>query len=122
MANHHGGVVLLDGKLYGYSDSKGWICQDLKTGEVAWSSRALGKGCLTCADGRLYCYDERDGTVVLAEVSPRTWAEKGRFVIPEKGKEKTKQAMIWAHPVVSNGRLYLRDQELIFCYDVRAAN
>jgi outer membrane protein assembly factor BamB len=122
MTNHHGGVVLLDGKLYGYSDGKNWICQDFKTGEVVWSSRALGKGSVTCAGACLYCYDERDGTVVLAEVNPKAWVEKGRFSLPETSKLRAKSGKFWTHPVVANGRLYLRDQDLIFCYDVKAAN
>jgi outer membrane protein assembly factor BamB len=123
MTNHHGGVVLLDGYLYGHSDAERgkWVCQDLKTGEVKWSSKALGKGCVTYADGRLYCYEEDKGIVVLAEASPRGWSEKGRFTITPSTLEHGR-GKIWAHPVVANGRLYLRDQDLIFCYDVKAAN
>jgi outer membrane protein assembly factor BamB len=120
MVNHHGGVVLLNEHLYGYSDGKGWICQDFKTGKIVWSEkRKLGKGSITCADGLLYCYGEQDGTVVLAEASPDGWKEHGRFKIPRETTVRSPRGKIWTHPVVANGRLYLRDQDLLFCYDVK---
>jgi outer membrane protein assembly factor BamB len=121
MTNHHGGVVLVGDHLYGYSDGKGWVCQKLADGKVVWSEKeALGKGSLTCAGGRLYCYSE-EGTVVLAEASPAGWKEHGRFELPQKTKlERQYDPNIWTHPVVANGRLYLRDQDLILCFDVRA--
>lgn len=121
LANHHGGVVLVDGKLYGHSDTKsGWICQDFKSGEVVWQSRKLGKGSLTCVGGKLICYSERDGTVVLADVSPKGWTESGRFPLPQQTTKPRKSGQIWTHPVVCNGKLYLRDQDLLFCFDVKA--
>ena len=126
MENHHGGVLLVGDYLYGYSDSKGWICQELKTGKVVWPAKdrvnKLGKGSVTCADGHLYCYDEGKGTVVLVEATPtEEFKEVGRFTIPEHTKKPRKSGLIWTHPVVANGRLYLRDQDLIFCYDVKNA-
>jgi outer membrane protein assembly factor BamB len=131
MDNEHGGVVLLGDYLYGYSDSRGggWVCQELKTGKAVWTEkRKLGKGCLTCAGGQLYLYSEDDGRVVLLEPTPTKenyWKENGRFEIPEKSKvpqtrKSNSGAKIWTHPVVANGRLYLRDQEFLFCYDVQA--
>jgi hypothetical protein len=120
MENHHGGVILIDGYIYGHSNSKGWMCMDFKTGEVKWSSNGIGKGSLTCADGMLYCYSEGNGTVALVEPSPTAkWSVKGTFEIPEKTQMKPKNGAIWTHPVVANGKLYLRDQDLIFCYDVK---
>jgi outer membrane protein assembly factor BamB len=120
MVNHHGGVILVGDYLYGYSESKGWVCQELKTGKLAWNEKKLGKGSVTFADGRLYCYSEGDGTVVLIEASPQGWKGHGRFTIPKKTKKRPSGSAIWTHPVVSNGRLYLRDHEFIFCYDVKA--
>jgi outer membrane protein assembly factor BamB len=121
MVNHHGGVVLLGEDVYGYSDGRGWTCLDFKTGTVAWSEKnKLGKGSLTCADGQLYCYSEDGGNVVLAEASPTAWKENGRFTIPEKSTIRTKNGTkFWTHPVVANGRLYLRDQDLLFAFDVK---
>jgi outer membrane protein assembly factor BamB len=121
MANHHGGVVLVGDYLYGYSDTQGrrWVCQEFKTGKVVWESKKLGKGSLTCADGHLYCYSENDGTAVLVKASPEGCEESGRFKIPRQTQQPRGQGNIWTHPVVANGRLYLRDQDLIFCFDVK---
>jgi outer membrane protein assembly factor BamB len=124
LVNKHGGVVLLDGVLYGSSEAGGpWVALDFMTGKkLGWDARNLSKGSLTYADGRLYLYSEDDGTVVLLEPDAKTWKQTGRFQIPEKTKERPRGSNIWTHPVVANGRLYLRDHELIFCYDVRATN
>jgi outer membrane protein assembly factor BamB len=126
MKNEHGGVLLLDGYIYGSSDGGGWTCQELKTGKKAWSDRNSleGKGSLTYADGRLYLVSDQ-GEIVLLEPSPKGWSEKGRFSLPELSKTRedrpTHQYIgVWTHPVVANGRLYLRDQEFIYCYDVAA--
>lgn len=120
MTNHHGGVLLLDGNLYGYSDSGGWTCMDFETGEVLWKERrSLGKGALTYADGRLYCLSERSGDVVLAAASSNGWKEHGRFTLEPQTKLRKPSGKIWTHPVVVGGKLYLRDQELLFCYDLR---
>jgi outer membrane protein assembly factor BamB len=125
MVNHHGGVVHVGDYFYGYSDGKGWVCQDAKTGDIVWQERSrLPKGSLTCADGKLYCYSQTDGTLVLVDASPTGWKESGRFTIPEQSKlprpPQQQRDNIWTHPAVANGRLYLRDQDLIFCYDISA--
>ena len=124
MINHHGGVVLVDGDIYGYSDSGKWLCKDMKSGKVLWSKSGgdakIGKGSLTVADGHLYCYSEDKGTVVLAKASPEGWTETGRLELPEKSKvHGEKGGKFWTHPVVANGKLYIRDEDLIFCYDVK---
>jgi outer membrane protein assembly factor BamB len=119
MQNHHGGVVLVDGHLYGHSDSAGWLCQNFKTGEQVWSSKKLGKGAVTYADGMLYCVDENNGTVALVEASPKEWIEKSRFTLEPRTAIRTEDNRVWTHPVISNGKLFLRDQDLIYCYDVK---
>jgi outer membrane protein assembly factor BamB len=119
MKNTQGGVVLVNEYIYGYSDGRGWVCQDFKTGKVVWDKKKLGAGSLTCADGHLYCYAENEGTAALVEVSKTGYQEKGRFEIPQKAKNRAANGKIWTHPVVANGRLYLRDQEWIFCYDIK---
>jgi outer membrane protein assembly factor BamB len=121
MKNHHGGVLLLGEHLYGHSDGVGWTCLDFKTGEIVWNERgALGKGCVTSADGMLYCVDEGNGEVALVEASPNGWNEQGRFKLTPQTTQRSPSGRIWTHPVVSNGKLYLRDQDLLFCYDVKA--
>jgi outer membrane protein assembly factor BamB len=112
MQNHHGGVVLVDGYLYGFNNSI-LSCLKFSTGETMWRNRSVGKGSLTYADGRLYLLGE-DNLVGLAEAAPGAYRETGRFKIADKGLPS------WAHPVVSGGRLYIRNQNTLAAYDVRA--
>jgi outer membrane protein assembly factor BamB len=116
MVNHHGGVILVGEHLYGYSDGKGWVCQDFKSGEMVWSDKSLGKGSIAYADGRLYLRSEGSkGTVALIEANPAGYKEHGRFDQPDRTEKES-----WPHPVIANGRLYLRDQDLLLCYDIKA--
>jgi outer membrane protein assembly factor BamB len=120
MVNHHGGVILIDGKLYGHSDKGGWTCQDFKTGEVVWQDKAFGKGAVTSIGGKqLICLSENDGTVALVDVSDRGWKEVSSFKLEAQSSQRNPKGKIWVHPVVANGKLYLRDQEMISCYDIK---
>jgi len=119
MKNHHGGVILYEGHLYGHSDGYAWVCQDFKTGEEVWGHRAFGKGAIGYGDGMFYCLEESSGKVALIEVSPKGWNEKGQFTLEPQSEIRSNRGRVWTHPVVSNGRLYLRDQDLIYCYDVK---
>lgn len=119
MKNHHGGVVRVGEHLYGHSDGPGWVCQNLATGEEVWAHKSLGKGAIHYADGMLYCLDERKGELALVEASPKGWIEKARFTLDPQSTQRKSQGGIWSHPVVVDGRLYLRDQELLFCFDVQ---
>ena len=112
MRNHHSSSVLIGDYLYGFSES---ILTAIRfdTGEIAWRDRSVGKGSLVYADGNLYCFSE-NGVVGLVEATPTGYKEKGRFRIAQ-GNLPT-----WTHPVVAGGRLYLRDQDMIYAYDVRA--
>jgi outer membrane protein assembly factor BamB len=112
MQNHHGGVILVNGYLYGYNNAI-LTCLEFATGKLAWRNRAVGKGALTYADGNLYILGE-DFVVGLAEATPSGYREKGRFEIRDQG------APSWAHPVVSGGRLYIRNQGILASYDIRA--
>jgi outer membrane protein assembly factor BamB len=119
MDNKHEGVVRVGDYIYGWSDRGGWTCQEFKTGKKMWQSRKLGKGSLTSADGMLYCYSEDNGTAALVVASPDGWQEKGRFTLPRHTKRREFRNNIWTHPVLADGKLYLRDQELLFCYDIK---
>ncbi|MFO0948384.1 MAG: PQQ-binding-like beta-propeller repeat protein [Planctomycetota bacterium] len=119
MKNQHGGVLLVGDHVYGYSDGTGWVCQSLETGELVWRDKKLGKGSVLAAEGKLYCYSEDDGTVVLADASPDGWTERGRFTIPKSSAIPRKSGHIWTHPVVAEGRLFLRDHELLFCFELK---
>ncbi len=125
MQNHHGGVVLLGDCIYGCSGNGNartkWVCQKFKDGTVVYEDeKILDAGSLTSINGQLILYGQKDGTVVLAEPMAKAFKENGRFTIPRQTKTPRKQGKIWTHPVVANGHLYLRDQDLLFCYDVSA--
>jgi outer membrane protein assembly factor BamB len=120
MKNHHSGVILVTGMVFGSSDPNGWICQDFETGKAIWDERfTFDKGSIAYAEDHFYCYGESKGEVALIEASAKGWIEKGRFMIPEQTKIPRKQGKIWTPPVIANGRLYLRDNDLIFCYDIK---
>jgi outer membrane protein assembly factor BamB len=112
MMNHHASAVLVGDHLYGF-DNAILTAMKFDTGEVAWQNRSVGKGSLVFADDRLYLYSE-GGVVALAEASPTGYREHGRFSL------KTGRLPTWSHPVVSGGKFFLRDQDTIYAYDVRA--
>jgi outer membrane protein assembly factor BamB len=112
MMNHHGGVVFVNGYLYGYSNAI-LTCIEAGTGKVQWRDRSVGKGSLTYADGRLYVLGEGN-TVGLVDASPEGYVERGRFQIADQGWPS------WAHPVVSGRRLYLRNQGVLAAHDIGA--
>ena len=116
MANHHGGVIKVGDFVYGYSEGKGWTCQDFKSGAAKWQEKEnSAKARSLYADGHLYLRAEDKGTMALIEASPDGYKEHGRFEQPNRSKKKA-----WPHPVISDGKLYLRDQDVLLCYDVRA--
>jgi outer membrane protein assembly factor BamB len=124
MQNHHGGMILLDGCLYGANGGNegGFlVCLDFKSGNVLWderddAERRAPKGSVALADGRLY-YRTEKGPMLLIEPSPKEYIERGRFEQPDRSPQPA-----WAHPVIANGKLYLRDQDLLLCYDVKAGD
>lgn len=110
--NHHGGVLRVGAHLYGSGhEARGWFCLEFMTGRVMW--QVPGKGALTFADGRLYCVDER-GRVSLVDCTPQKWDAVSSFSVPSGGK-----GMVWAHPVVCGGRLYVRHSDTLFAYDIK---
>ncbi len=110
--NHHGGVVLVDGYLYGSGhEARGWFCLDFKTGDKKW--QVPGKGALTYADGNLYLLSER-GTMSLVKAFAGKQDIVGSFDLPRGG-----EGLFWAHPVVYGGRLYVRHSDKLFAYDIR---
>jgi outer membrane protein assembly factor BamB len=122
MQNHHGGMILLDGCLNGANggnEGGALVCLDFKTGNVLWderddAERRAPKGSVALEDGRLY-YRTEKGAMVLIEPSPKQYLERARFEQPARRAQPA-----WAHPIIANGKLYLRDQDLLLCYDVQA--
>ncbi|MGI9243736.1 MAG: PQQ-binding-like beta-propeller repeat protein [Verrucomicrobiales bacterium] len=113
IANHHGGVVLVDGHVYGATGST-FRCVELESGDGVFNERSAGKGSTLYADGRFILRSE-NGPVALMEASPEGMREISRFDQPDRSKHRA-----WPHPVIANGKLYLRDQGLLLCYDVGA--
>jgi outer membrane protein assembly factor BamB len=115
MRNHHGGLVAVDGRAYGFDEDK-LKCLDLGSGKVLWADRSVGKGSVAWADGLLVVRHEDDaGAVALVEASPEGYRERSRFEPPDRGVTNS-----WANPVIFGGRLYLRDENVLLCYAVKA--
>lgn len=110
MQNHHGGVVLVGGTIYGFNSAI-LAALDFASGKLHWRHRSVGKGSVTYADNRLYMLSE-DNVVGLAEVTPAGYRETGRFTIADQGWPS------WAHPVVAGGRMFIRNQGTLTAYNV----
>jgi outer membrane protein assembly factor BamB len=117
--NKHGGVILVGDHLYaGFSDRNQIYCAEMKTGQSKWREKASqggGSTSVIAADGKLFIRFQ-DGVVALAKVSPEKFEELGSFKTPGSGERDTPS---WAHPVVANGNLLLREGDSILCYDVK---
>ena len=124
--NAHGGVVLIGDYIYGHSDKETWICQDFKTGKIAWDERnqlTTVSGAVVAAEGKLYVLTE-EGKAALMDADPKGFDVISEFTLPElsnfkKIRNANKAARVWSHPVIANGRLLLRDCEFVYCYDIR---
>ncbi len=115
MEDHHGGVVRVGEYVYGHSGRGDWTCMELKTGKVMWQNPGVRKGSVTYADGHLYTRSEGGaGTIALVEAMPTAYKEDGSFNPPNRARENS-----WAHPVVCGGKLFIRDQDVLLCYDVK---
>jgi len=110
---HHGGMVLVNEHVYGLHDQGTLRCIELATGKQTWQDRNVGKGSIAYADGHLYCRGE-SGSVSLVEANPNEYKVKGTFTPPERNGSKT-----WAHPAVSGGKLFLREQDVLLAYNVK---
>jgi outer membrane protein assembly factor BamB len=121
MENHHGGMMVVDGALYGANGGNGGgylVCLDFPTGDVLWNERdsdkrRVTKGSVGLADGRIY-YRTEEGPIVLIEPNRKEYIERGRFEQPDRTRQPA-----WTHPIIANGKLYIRDQDMLLCYNVR---
>ena len=119
MQNHHGGMILHEGYVYtGTGHNKGFpLSVKISDGAVAWGkirNEGQGSAAVAYADGRLY-FRYQDGLMVLVEATPEGYHEHGSFMIPDVTHPS------WAHPVIAGGKLYLREQGTLFCYDISGA-
>jgi outer membrane protein assembly factor BamB len=114
---HHGGVVLVDGYIYGSNwvdnGNGNWCCIDWNTGKKMYETTWYNKGSIISADGMLYCYDEKKGFVGLVKPNPNKFDLMSSFKVP-KGSGPH-----WAHPVISDGVLYIRHGNALMAYDVK---
>jgi outer membrane protein assembly factor BamB len=114
---HHGHVVLVDGYIYGanwLSNSDGnWVCLDWQTGKVRWEKHWFNKGSIIYADGMLYCYEEKSGNLGLVKSSPEGFNLVSSFQITQGDGRH------WAHPVISDGVLYVRHGDVLMAFDIK---
>jgi outer membrane protein assembly factor BamB len=113
IANHHGGVVLIGDHVYGSSGGT-FRCLEVESGDLEYKERSVGKGATVYADGHFYLRSET-GPVALIEVTPDGYREVSQFDQPDRSDDRA-----WPHPVIANGKLYLRDQDILLCYDIQA--
>jgi outer membrane protein assembly factor BamB len=126
LKNHHGGVVKVGSHLYGFNgmDRGQWVCVDFQTGAEKWKKEGdpketLEKGSIGYADGSLYLLGQDSGQCVKIAASPDGWKEEGRFKLPKQDPARSKSGGVWPHPVIAQGKLFLRDQNYLFCYDIK---
>jgi outer membrane protein assembly factor BamB len=110
-----GGAVKIGSFLFS-TTGQAMVCLDFVTGEMKWQNRGIGPASLCYADARLYLHGE-NGEVALVEPSPDEYRERGRFTPPDQPDRGNSKA--WAYPVVANGRLYIRDLDCLWCYDIK---
>jgi outer membrane protein assembly factor BamB len=125
-----GGSVEVNGYLYG-TGTGGLMCIEVPSGDVKWEGRGVGVGSVIYADGRLYVHAETPpGEVGLFEATPEAYKMVGQFTPPngptsrkvdDGGKSKKMgDGRTWAYPSIANGRLYIRDWNCLWCYDIKA--
>ncbi len=122
LKNHHGGVIKVGKYIYGYNGNQRgqWVCLEAETGKVMWSEEnALDKGSLGYANGSLYLFGQKNGTCIKIAASEKGFTAEGKMSLPKEDAERSKQGGCWTHPVVANGKLYLRDQRYLFAFDVK---
>ncbi len=115
---HHGGVVLVDGYIYGSNwinnDNGNWVCLDWNTGKTMYETKWNSKGSIISTDGMLYCYEEKNGNLGLVKASPEG------FELVSSFKITLGDGPHWAHPVISDGVLYMRHGDVLMAYDIKA--
>jgi len=112
----HGGMLLLDGHLYGacrQAKLGPWVCLEAASGRRLYAEAGVGPGSLTYADGHIYALNQK-GIMALIEATPTRFKLICQFKLPAQGQGPT-----WAHPVVAHGRLYIRHDDFLYCYNVK---
>jgi len=118
ISNKQGGVVLVDGYVYGTHEDGPWECQEWANGKIKWRGPPEEGGAVIYADGKLYGLSE-EGDVGLLEANPLKYTQTATFKLPKESKLRKSRGKTWTRPVISDGLLFLRDQELVFCYKIK---
>jgi len=122
IGNKQSGTILLGKHVYGYHEDRNWACVEIETGQLVWPKKVTRQkvkaGGMVAADGRFYVLDEL-GQVSLLEASPKQYKMISTFKLPAESKKRKPRGGIWTYPALSDGKLYVRDQELIFCFEVK---
>lgn len=115
--NHHGGVVQIDGYIYGanwfHNRMGNWTCLNWETGKEMYSTEWENKGSIIAADGMLYCFEEKNGNLGIAPINPE------EFKIVSSIKLPYGKGPYWAHPAISNGKLYMRSATALMVYNIK---
>lgn len=124
MVNMSGGVIRVGDYIYGHHDRGNWVCLDFKkldatNDKPASETRKISRGSIAYADGHFYCYAEGNGTCTLVEADAKEWKECGKLELPKKSAFPRRGGHIWTHPVIANGKLFLRDHEMLSCFDIK---
>jgi outer membrane protein assembly factor BamB len=121
MATYHGGIVPAKDRVYGYSDIAGWVCQAIPSGELLWEEKRKVAGGSHIRVGQHLIILTLDGAIFMTKPNDYGWIAEGDFVLPKvsPSRKANGNIKVCTHPVVANGRLYVRDQEQLYCYDLR---
>ena len=122
--NREGGVVVVDGFVFGHFEQPGLSCIDMSNANTVWSNKTTKRGSIVYAEGRLYYYNSETSEVMLVDAStkkPNKFSElvTGQFTLPQKSKLNKSGGRNWTHPVIADGKLYIRDQDLLFCFEIK---
>jgi outer membrane protein assembly factor BamB len=110
MQNHLSTSVLYEGHLYGVSEGR-LRCVDFRTGEVKWDKIGFGRGWVIIAGGQLIALGDH-GELSLAKATPKEYVEVSRCEVLNRDK------LTWSAPVVSGGRLFVRNENALVALDV----
>jgi len=119
LANSHGEIVLVDGHIYGAHEERDWKCVEAATGKVKWSTQDPTVGPILAVDGVLVMQPERGEEVVVAAADPAAFKELNRWKLPEASKQRKPSGRLWCPPIAAAGKLFVRDQELLFAYEIK---
>jgi outer membrane protein assembly factor BamB len=117
---HHGGAVKVGNYIYGsnwkHNSMGNWVCLDWETGKVMYEKEWINKGSIISADEMLYCYEEKTGNIALVKPTPED------FKVVSSFKINSNRGPFWAHPVIKDGRLYIRHRNSLFVYNIAGAS